>query len=496
MTVALVVTGILALLPYRHFLSDDGFIYLRFIRNFSETGILSYNLPTPTYGFTGPLWVIIAGGLNRVIGDPFVAVKILAFVLSGIAVAVYFQLCCRFVRHEGYAVLATLALVLDPWFAKWMVSGLENPLTLVILFSSLLLHIQTRGTERFSVVGYTLAGLGVLSRPEMALFIGILLLDILLFERQKRFSKLFLAGLCVGLPGFVWMIYAQLSFGTFIPNTIVTKSIEAHSRSTYIKTLVRCAQIIGGSSILPCLAALGLGAVALRRKELSFDVLFGLLNRYFVLVVWCVGLIAFYVAGKATVSGRYLIAMTPIASLLGVVALEELLSRISSPRWRPAFAIVFGLTLLAQLVFLQARYTYFVTEWKQGMDPNLIEIAVWLRDNTPKDTIITAHEIGVLGYFSERTILDTGGLCSPEFIPYLDDPKKLRAYLRSLEPEYIMTIGPFGALEDAEGEVVLALLVQREGSSAIGRPKTYHLTRLTYPNSSASHETQDTIMAR
>ena len=65
--------------------------------------------------------------------------------------------------------------------------------------------------------------------------------------------------------------------------------------------------------------------------------------------------------------------------------------------------------------------------------------------------------------------------------------EELQTYLRSIEPDYIMTTGPFVELGDATGEPILSREVQREGSSTIGRPETYYLTRLTYPESSGRY---------
>ena len=472
--------GIVALLPYRHFLSDDGFIYLRFVRNLTEAGIFSYNLPIPTYGFTGPLWVIILSGVNVLVRDPFITAKIVAFTLSAFTVAAYFRLCHHFVHHTAYAFIATVALVVDPWFAKWMVSGLENPLTLVLLFTSLLLHLRTRGTERVSILAYFLVGLGILSRPEMLIYAGVLILDILIFERSRRALKLLVATICVGLPNLMWIGFAQWHFGTFIPNTILAKSVEAQFRSTYFDTFIRCTQIVAGSTLLPCMAILGLGAVSALRGEFRWSCVTNLLRTYLVPLSWCLVLIAFYVIGRATVSGRYLLAITPIITLLGVAALESLLALLHSSRLRQILATAFGVVLVAQLGFLQYRYTFFVTKWEQGMDPNLIKIATWLRDNTSPHITVASHEIGVLGYFSERRVLDTGGLCSPEFIPELGNAEKLNIHLRSLKPDYIMTDSPFRKLEGAHGELVFAVDVQREGSSALGDVQQYHLTRLHY----------------
>lgn len=481
MVTGVVLLTILSLAPYRYFLSDDGYIYLRYIQNLSEIGVFSYNVPTPSYGVTGPLWVMLAAAINLVVDDPYVSVKVLAIPLSLLAAVLYFHLAAHFVKERYFAFIAALALVFDPWFAKWSLSGLENPLTLSILFASLLIYYRARGTRQVAYTAYILAGLGILVRPEMVLFAGVMGLDTLLFSRERRWVKVIWASVLMGTPVILWSAYAFMEFGSFIPNTILSKSIEAEHLSTYLGTFIRSATLIGGSCLLPCLAILVLGGHALARGDL-FPNLKSVLEEHFVLIAWCAFLVAFYVAGKATVSGRYILAMTPIVTLLGIIAFEAVLARAAPVHLRFGIAVCFAIVISSQLLFLQYRYTYFVTEWKQGMDPNLIELAEWIRENTPPSATVMSHEIGVLGYYSQRKIYDTGGLVSPEFIPYMHSIEEKYKFLRSLKPDYAVTMGPFDGFEDAPAELIRAIDVQREGSSTIGQPQSYHLARLHYPD--------------
>jgi len=57
---------------------------------------------------------------------------------------------------------------------------------------------------------------------------------------------------------------------------------------------------------------------------------------------------------------------------------------------------------------------------------------------TEADALVAAHDIGALGYFGERHILDLAGLISPEVIPIMREPTKLREYLDRSAPEYLM----------------------------------------------------------
>ena len=73
------------------------------------------------------------------------------------------------------------------------------------------------------------------------------------------------------------------------------------------------------------------------------------------------------------------------------------------------------------------------------IENEMVDVAHWLRDNTAEDALIAAHDIGAIGYFSERPLLDLAGLVSPEIIPVLNDEEALRQYVGAQEADYLVT---------------------------------------------------------
>ncbi len=69
----------------------------------------------------------------------------------------------------------------------------------------------------------------------------------------------------------------------------------------------------------------------------------------------------------------------------------------------------------------------------------MVDTAIWLSNNTSPDSIIAAHDIGALGFFSERRILDLAGLVSPEVIPFIRDETSLTIYLDEQGADYLVT---------------------------------------------------------
>jgi hypothetical protein len=77
-----------------------------------------------------------------------------------------------------------------------------------------------------------------------------------------------------------------------------------------------------------------------------------------------------------------------------------------------------------------------------------IELALWLKRNTPDHALIALHDIGAVGYFSERKLLDLVGLINPEVTTYYVDQgskrpiplseRKIIDYLKKKRPDYLV----------------------------------------------------------
>jgi hypothetical protein len=93
--------------------------------------------------------------------------------------------------------------------------------------------------------------------------------------------------------------------------------------------------------------------------------------------------------------------------------------------------------------------TLLILFWWLGLDSFTRDVAVingemvttasWLVSHSEVDDLIAAHDIGAIGYFAEREIVDLAGLISPDVIPFIRDEDKLTAYLDEKCPKYFVT---------------------------------------------------------
>ncbi len=71
-----------------------------------------------------------------------------------------------------------------------------------------------------------------------------------------------------------------------------------------------------------------------------------------------------------------------------------------------------------------------------------VQIGKWLRENTAPEAVIATNDIGAIGYFSRRPIIDIIGLVTPEILPYFDYYREHKnavlAFIQDSKPDYVV----------------------------------------------------------
>src|SRR5690606_1423380 len=85
------------------------------------------------------------------------------------------------------------------------------------------------------------------------------------------------------------------------------------------------------------------------------------------------------------------------------------------------------------------------------IDEEMVTAAHWIRDNVPPEDLLAIHDIGAVGYFAPRSLLDIAGLVSPELIPLIGDEAATWAFLEAQGARYLMAFPnqvPGGEVDD------------------------------------------------
>ncbi len=199
--------------------SDDAAITLRTVLNFINGYGPVFNVGERVQAYTHPLWFLIISVLSLVIGNVFYATLLCSFVFSIIAIyLLLFQICKSF----GWGLVASVVLLLSKSFIDYSTSGLENPLSFVLLATMVLVIINERFSQELKHLILVLIGsLMFLTRPDLVLFIiPPILYSCWLIRSPKKIIWFALPGIIVLAS---WISFSLVYYGFPLPNTAYAK---------------------------------------------------------------------------------------------------------------------------------------------------------------------------------------------------------------------------------------------------------------------------------
>lgn len=424
---------------YLGFPLDDAWIHQTYARNLAAVGQFAFVPGQPSAGSTSPLWtaLLALGYLGRIEYHLW-TYSLGAVLLALNAWLVYRLALALFPAQAAAALLAGMFAALE-WHLVWAAaSGMET-----LLFSALALAAFVLGNQRPALLGLCV-GLSVLARPDGLTLLPFALARIIL-QRPNRVRGLLKLAAAFAV---VFLLYLALNYqlsGSVWPNTFYAKQAEyAVLRAEPL--WLRFGQV-GAQPFVGAVALLGPGIVAAALQ-------WGRAKRWEALLPlgWAVSFLAAY-AVRLPVTyqhGRYVIPVIPVLVAVGVGGMAGLLGlrapalfpRVASRTWAAATA----LTVVAFFGLGARAYVRDV----QVIETEMVATARWVNQNTSLGALVAAHDIGALGYFGGRPVLDLAGLVSPEVIPFIRDEARLRAWLAASGAQYLVTFpGWYPALSQA-----------------------------------------------
>ncbi len=437
---------------------DDAWIHQTYARNLAESGQWAFVPGEPSAGSTSPLYTLLLAG-GYWLGAPF---SLWAGLLGAAALAGAGLIA----QGMGRRLLATLgmpraadrgglacglALVLA-WHLVWAgASGMETMLFGALTLGMVALawrELDARPQTVPALVGRGMA-LGVLgaaamlTRPEGAGLLGLIGLVMWAARPQESWRGVLIwsAGVGLGwLAGFVPYALFNLSLGSSIfPGTASAKQAE-YAVLLGLPYLRRVANLLlpilagGQFLLLPGIAAgvMALG-VRLRRDKTALLLL--------ILVLWGLALVLLYAARlPATYQhGRYVMPALPHLIVFGAAGTVFLVARLQR---RGMAGRVLGRALALTAIVLYAVF------WGVGLDQyrqdvriiqsEMVASARWIAASLPPDELLAVHDIGAVGYFAPRPVLDLAGLVSPEVIPIIRDEAALWELMAVRDVRYLL----------------------------------------------------------
>jgi arabinofuranosyltransferase len=205
---------------------DDAFISLRTVDNLLHGYGLRWNVSERVQSYTHPLWLFLLVLANALVRDPFYATLALAL-LTSLAAMAWLGLCVARTPVQG--ALAVTLLALSRGFVDFSTSGLENPLSHLLVAVFLGIYLAERGAagkgeEHRFVRLAMLGGLITLNREDTLLVILPCLIEAGAASYGRRGARATLRDAALGAaPLVAWLLFSLVYYGFLLPNTAFAK---------------------------------------------------------------------------------------------------------------------------------------------------------------------------------------------------------------------------------------------------------------------------------
>lgn len=419
---------------------DDSWIHQTYARNLIRNGEWAFLPGVPSSGATSFLWVVLlAFGYLLGAGPLF-----WSFALGGallLALSYTGWQAARMLMPQSFRGPMLIAIfLLFEWHLVWAaVSGMETLLfgwlATVVLVRLFGLTQSNRLQSKYWWISGSLVGMASLTRPEgITLLVPFAIAGMIYpSEGKERVMAVAKMGLAFGTVFLPLLLFNFNLSGNYWPNTFYAKQAEyaALLEQSFISRMIGelSLPLVGaGALILPGFLYLMYRA----SKERNWAILLA--------GSWAIGFLALYAMRLPVIfqHGRYAIPVMPIYFILSLIGLAQWLQLNSRAFWTRVGSRVWLLSIVfVQLVFwVMGARTY--AQDVAFIENEMVTTANWLIENTASNAVVAAHDIGALGYFAERPLIDLAGLISPEVIPFIRDEDRIAQYLNQQGAEYLV----------------------------------------------------------
>lgn len=449
--IALVLALLSVVLVRNAWVCDDAYITLRVIDNVINGHGLTWSTFERVQAYTHPLWMMLVSAVYAITREAYYTIISITILVS---MATAGLLALKLAAGRIAACLALFALIACKPFIDFSVSGLENPLSHLLLVVFFLIYFRRASDPKALLLASLVAGLAMLTRMDAVLLYLPPLAYLATRTTISRASKMIALGF---LPVVLWELFSLWYYGFLFPNTAYAKL----NTSIPHELLIRQGLVYFWNSLYwapVTLMTISFAGLMLRDRDRFKKVAPGLgILLYLGYVIW---------VGGDFMSGRFL----TMSFLVAVI----LIARYDFGRWRSPASLTMAAIILTGLVWpfspVQTGSKFGVGDerlrWFRGISD---ERAGWYQTTgllAPKSGSLTPDHawsragdaarsappkvilkggIGLYGYFAgpDALVIDVLALADPLLarLPTVDREKwRIGHFRRNLPDGYRETI--------------------------------------------------------
>ena len=383
-----------------HWAYDDPFITYRYADNLRQGLGFVYNPGQRILSTTTPLFTLLLAGGGWILPD----IRLLASIVSVASLTVAAIFLFKLADCYKTPWVKWAALLLFPAFPLIdnTISS-ETPLYLALIFGAFWAYQQ-----RAYLWTALLTALVILTRPDGALLPILLAAHFLLFVRQPIPWNAILVFIAINLA---WFGFAWAYFGSPLPVTLMAKQQQGSMliSQRFLPGFFTTIRWYGGNwgyVLAACLALFGTAALVFRHVYRS----------WLLVITWAlIYFIAYSVLGVSRYFWYYAPLVPAFIVLVGL-GLNQIwdLGKKAKGSFVPTFVHVIVICLFAFLGFFHWRDLSRFKVKEDERIPVYIQVGDWLRKNTPLNSSVATLEVGAIGYYSQRPMVDFAGLIQPD----------------------------------------------------------------------------------
>jgi len=433
---------------------DDAFYYYVIAHHIIEQGQSSFDGINLTNGYH-PLWQAITlpvfyfshgnAAVRTILG--------IASFLDLISIFIFYKILQRVIKNKyviltGVAILAFHGTIIRTWF-----NGLETALSIFSLLWLLHQFVCIRQAGTTSLKDHlwlgVIAAISFLSRTDNAIIIFCIFLFLYLppalSKKEWRYgltaSTVFIALISP------WLLWNIIHFGSIVQisgkirdNTWLTNGMPVErpllDQLLYgVSSSITPMKIVFEKMFSPTFLKISLGYIYFCLFALSLFFAqrnhLSLRKNLYLFIPFIAGVLVlflYHTGVRHFVRGWYNATILLIFTLVICLVLDEI------KPFAKFHKIQFFIILAAQLI-LYSPYSYTKSPKEIRLDDR-VAIAEWINTNTPPDAIIGAANAGIMGYYSNRTVINLDGVVNERaFDARISN--QLQQYIRDAQISYL-----------------------------------------------------------
>jgi hypothetical protein len=377
---------------------DDVYIHCRYANNLLHGYSYCFNPNQTLTADTSPLWVLLIafGGLfTSHLELVAIGLSVLSYLIIG--PGIYRTARDVFSFSEYNARLAGVIAVLCSRLAWSAMSGMETALAALLMLLAVEEHVRSRKQGCLRAREAVWLGLALLLRPEF-LFVTIVLAIDWIYSAVKKRANIKAIRLVVLLfftlssPAFLLPLVTRNSL-IFYSSVVQGAGISWVPNFGYLWFSLKI--IASNNFILFLLLLIGLWTL---KKESHYRILF--------IIALGLPILQAFVAPQFRHHGRYFFPIFPLVIILGIGTWNRIKQ---VGRFGPMIIL---LVLLAALIET-GRWSIIEAESVRNINDQHLAIVNWLHANLKPTDTLAVDDIGAIGYYLDRPVIDLTGLATP-----------------------------------------------------------------------------------